>query len=96
MGTSIFEVNALLAGQAAAAQPQTATTAATPTVQQPPKSGPTTDTVQISEGAQVRLLKSHGQTVEQIAANTALSAQTVNSYLGITEPAATTVAASKK
>ena len=97
MGT-IFEVNALLGGpgQAAVAQPQTTTTAATPTVQQPTQTDPTTDTVQISEGAQVRLLKNQGQTVEQIALSTALSTQTVNSYLGITQPAAPTVAASNK
>ena len=97
MGT-IFEVNALLGGpgQATVAQPQTTTAAATPTVQQPTQTDPTTDTVQISEGAQVRLLKNQGQTVEQIALSTALSTQTVNSYLGITQPAAPTVAASNK
>jgi hypothetical protein len=98
MATSIFEVNAVLggAGQAPAAQPQTTTTAATPTVQQPTKTDRTPDTVQISEGAQVRLLKNQGQTVEQIAVTTALSTQTVDSYLGITQPAAPAVAASNK
>jgi len=98
MGTSIFEVNALLGGpaQATAAPPQTTTTPATPTVQHPTKIDPTVDTVKLSEGAQVRSLKTQGQTVEQIAVSTALSTQTVNSYLGITQPAAPTVAASNK
>src|SRR6202035_5567269 len=56
MGTSIFEVNALLGGpaQATAAPPQTTTTPAAPTVQHPTKIDPSVDTVKLSEGARVR------------------------------------------
>jgi hypothetical protein len=97
MATSIFQVNAVLGGAgASAAQPQTTTTPATATVQQPTQTDRATDSVQISEGAQVRLLKNQGQTVEQIAVSTALSTQTVDSYLGITQPAAPAVTASNK
>jgi hypothetical protein len=57
---------------------------------------PPTDTVKLSDRAQVRLLKTQGQTVSQIAVSTALTTETVNSYLGITQAPAPTVAASKK
>jgi hypothetical protein len=57
---------------------------------------PTADTVKLSDGAQVRLLKTQGQTVSQIAVNTALTTETVNSYLGITQAPVPNVAASKE
>jgi len=62
-------------------------------VQQPTQTEPTGDTVRLSDGAQVRLLKTQGQTVAQIAISTALSTETVNSYLGITQAPLPTVAA---
>jgi hypothetical protein len=54
------------------------------------------DTVKLSDGAQVRLLKTQGQTIAEIAINTALSAEAVNSYLGITQALLPTAAAIKK
>jgi hypothetical protein len=83
------------AAQATAVQPQTTTTAAAP-VKPPTKLEPAGDTVKLSPRAQVRFLKTQGQTVAQIAVNTALSAATVNSYLGITAAPVSTVAASNK
>jgi len=68
----------------AAAPPQAARTPTAP-VRQLAKIEPTEDTVKLSPGAQVRLLKTQGQSVAQIVVNTALSTQTVNSYLGITQ-----------
>jgi hypothetical protein len=88
-GGTAFDFGA--AAQAAPAQQQTTTTPAA-SVHQPTGTG---DTVKISDGAQVRLLKTLGQTVAEIAVNTALSTQTVNSYLGITQ-APPTVATSGK
>lgn len=61
----------------------------------PARIEPTQDTVKLSDGAQVRLLKTQGQTVSEIAIKTALSTETVNSYLGITQAPAPTVAAKK-
>jgi len=63
-------------------------------VERPTKIAPTQDTVKLSDGAQVRLLKTQGQTVSEIAVNTALTTEVVNSYLGIT-PAPPAVSASK-
>jgi hypothetical protein len=79
----------------ATASPQ-ATTAPAAAARQPAKLDPAEgDTVKLSDGAHVRLLKTLGQTVSEIAVNTALSTQTVNSYLGITQ-APSTVATSGK
>jgi hypothetical protein len=64
-------------------------------VQRPAKIEPTQDTVKLSARAQVRLLKTQGQTVSEIAINTALTAATVNGYLGIAQ-AQPAVVASKK
>jgi predicted nucleic acid-binding Zn ribbon protein len=89
-GGTAFDFGA--AAQATAAQPQTTTTS----VKQPTKIEPTGDTVRISPGAQVRLLRTQGQTVTEIAINTALSAEVVNNYLGIAPPLAPTVTASNK
>jgi hypothetical protein len=62
-----------------------ATTAQPPApVQQPIRTAPTRDTVKLSDGAQVRALRTQGQTVPEIATTLALSAQIVNSYLGVT------------
>jgi hypothetical protein len=82
------------AAQATAAQPQTTTTP-TASVRQPTKIEPTGDTVRISPGAQVRLLRTQGQTVTEIAINTALSAEVVNNYLGIAPPLAPVAASNK-
>jgi|HubBroStandDraft_6_1064221.scaffolds.fasta_scaffold704925_2 hypothetical protein len=65
-------------------QPQNVTAPA-PSVQQAINLESAADTVSLSDGAQIRLLRTQGQTVPQIAANTALSTQAVNSYLGIAE-----------
>lgn len=91
-GGTAFDFGA--AAQAAAVQPQT-TTASAP-VRQPARVEPVVDTVKLSAGAQVRLLRTQGQTVAQIALRTSLSAETVNSYLGITQAPASSVVASKK
>jgi len=64
-------------------------------VQRPSTVQPTADTVKLSEGAQVRLLKTQGQTVSEIVINTALTTDAVNSYLGIA-PAPTAPAAASK
>ncbi|HXM21735.1 MAG TPA: hypothetical protein VN948_10775 [Terriglobales bacterium] len=82
------------AAQATAPQPQTTTTPAA-SVQQPTKIEPTVDTVKLPVSAEVRLLKTQGQTVAQIAVSTGLSAQAVNSYLGIAQIPLPTVAATK-
>ena len=86
-GGTAFDFGA--AAQVTAPQP-------TASVQRPTKIAPTQDTVKLSDGAQVRLLKTQGQTVSEIAINTALTTETVNSYLGITQAPAPAVAASKK
>jgi hypothetical protein len=97
MVTAISGGTAFDFGAAAqAATPQHETTA-TPvaSVKQAAKIEPS-DTVRLSPGAHVRLLKTQGQTVAEIAVSTALSAQTVNSYLGITPAPLPAVAASTK
>jgi hypothetical protein len=92
-GGTAFDFGA--AAQAAAAQPQTTPTPAEP-AKQPIRIDPIADTVKLSPSAQVRLLKTQGQTVPEIAINTALSAQTVDSYLGIPQASLPAVAASGK
>jgi hypothetical protein len=92
-GATAFDFGA--AAQATAPQPQAAT-APVASVKQPPKIAPTEDTVKLSPAAQVRLLRTLGQTVTEIAISTALSAEAVNSYLGITPAPPPTVAASGK
>ena len=84
-------------GAAAQAAPERETTA-TPiaSVKQPAGVEPVADTVKLSPGAHVRLLKTQGQTVAEIALSTALTAETVNSYLGITPAPIPTVAASNQ
>jgi len=91
-GGTAFDFGA--AAQATAAQPQTTPTPEAP--KQPTRVEPIVDTVKLSPSAQVRLLKTQGQTVPEIAINTALSTQTVNGYLGITQLPPPTVAASGK
>jgi hypothetical protein len=92
-GGTAFDFGA--AAQATAAQLQTASAVAAP-VKPPTNIEPTRDIVKLSPGAQVRFLKTQGQTVAEIAVTTALSAQTVNSYLGITQALPPPVAASNK
>jgi len=90
-GGTAFDFGA--AAQAVAAQPQTTTASA----RQPTKIETTGgDTVRLSDGAQVRLMSSQGETVAEIVINTALSTQAVNSYLGITQASAPPAAASSK
>jgi hypothetical protein len=76
------------------AQPQATTAPAAPAKQ--PTSIESADTVRLSDSAQVHLLRTQGQTVAQIAISTALTAQTVDSYLGISQAAPPPVAASNK
>ena len=78
-GGTAFDFGA--AAQVPAAQTQTTTSVAS--VKQPAGVEPVADTVKLSPVAQVRLLRTQGQTVSEIAINTALSPETVNSYLGI-------------
>lgn len=93
-GGTAFDFGA--AAQAAAVQPQI-TTANTASARQPTKIDTTDgDTVKLSEGAQVRLMSSQGETVSEIVINTALSTQAVNSYLGRTQAPAPPGAASNK
>ena len=90
-GGTAFDFGA--AAQAATVQPQTTTASA----RQPSKIETTSgDTVKLSDGAQVRLMSSHGETVAEIVINTALSTQAVNSYLGISQAPAPRAAASNK
>jgi len=91
-GGTAFDFGA--AAQATAAPPQTQAPAIS--VKQPANIKPTEDTVKLSAGAQVRLLRTQGQAVSEIAVNTALSTETVNSYLGITQAPPPTVTASNK
>jgi hypothetical protein len=85
-------------GAAAQAPPAQRETAIAPvaSAKQPAGVEPVADTVKLSPGANVRLLKTQGQTVAEIAVSTALSAETVNSYLGITPAPLPTVATSNK
>jgi hypothetical protein len=91
-GATAFDFGA--AAQATAAQRETATTPVA-SVKQPAGVEPIADTVKLSPGAHVRLLKTQGQTAAQIAVSTALSAQTVDSYLGIEQAPSPPVAVSK-
>jgi hypothetical protein len=91
-GGTAFDFGA--AAQTTAAQTE-ATTAPAATAKQPTKIESATDTVRLSDNPQVHLLRTRGQTVAQIAISTALTAQTVDSYLGITQ-AVPPVAASNK
>jgi hypothetical protein len=90
-GGTAFDFGA--AAQTTAAQ--TEATTAPATAKQPTKIEPAGDTVRLSDRAQVHLLRTQGQTVAQIATSTALTAQAVDSYLGITQ-APPPVAASNK
>jgi hypothetical protein len=85
-GGTAFDFGA--AAQASAPQPVAS-------VQRPTKIERAEDTVKLSDGAQVRLLKTQGQTVSEIAINTALSAETVNGYLGIRQAPPPSVTAKK-
>jgi hypothetical protein len=94
MATSISVGTAFDFGAAAqAGAAQTPTTTSVAAVKQPAGVEPVADTVRLSPSAQVRLLRTQGQTVSEIAISTALSAEAVNSYLGITQAA---IAASTK
>ena len=81
------------AAQAAPVQPQTTTA---PTGQPAKIEASGGDTVKLSQGAQVRLMRSQGETVAEIVINTALSTQAVNSYLGITSAPAPPAGATNK
>jgi len=88
-GGTAFDFGA--AAQAIAPQPQTIATVAP--VKQPAK---IEDTVKLSDQAQVRLLKTQGQTVSAISVLTNLSTQAVDSYLGISAAPPATVTVSQK
>jgi len=92
-GGTAFDFGA--AAQATAAQPQTTPAPAAHT-KIPTRIEPAADTVKLSPSAQVRLLKTQGETIPQIAINTALSAEAVDGYLGITQALPATVAAGNK
>lgn len=92
-GGTAFDFGA--AAQAPASQRETATTPVA-SARQPAGVEPVADTVKLSPGAQVRLLRTQGQTVAEIVVSTTLSAQTVNSYLGITAAPLPTVTTSNK
>src|SRR5271169_5035639 len=92
-GGTAFDFGA--AAQAPAPQRETATTPVA-SVNQPAGVEPVADTVKLSAGAHVRLLRTQGQTVTEIAVNTALSAEAVNGYLGITPAPLPTVTTSNK
>jgi hypothetical protein len=81
-GGTAFDFGA--AAQANAAQTPR-TTKSVASVKQPAGVEPVADTVKLSPGTQVRLLRTQGQSVAEIAINTSLSAEAVNSYLGITQ-----------
>jgi hypothetical protein len=87
-GGTAFDFGA--AAQLPAAQPQATT------VKPLTKIESTRDTVKLSDDAQVRLLKTQGQTVSQISVITNLSTKAVDGYLGITSAPVATINASKK
>jgi hypothetical protein len=66
----------------------TATPASAPsgTTQQEPKTSAPTDTVRLSQAAQVHLLKQQGQLLSQIAVSLSIPIATVDSYLGVQAP----------
>jgi hypothetical protein len=80
MATPITGGTAFNFGEAA----QTTATQPPVPVPQPIRTAPPQDTVRLSDGAHVRALRTQGLTVAEIALNLALSAQVVNSYLGVT------------
>lgn len=90
-GGNAFDFGA--AAQTTAAQPQTTTAAAS--ASQPIRIEPAA-TVKLSNDAQVRLLRTEGQSVPEISVITDLSTQAVDGYLGITQAPPPTVAASNK
>ena len=92
-GGTAFDFGA--AAQTTAAQTE-ATTAPAATAKQPTKIEPASDSVKLSDRAQVHLLRTQGQTVAQIATSTDLTAQAVDSYLGIAQAPVPSVAASNK
>ena len=92
-GGTAFDFGA--AAQTTAAQTE-ATTDPAATAKQPTKIEPASDTVRLSDRAQVHLLRTQGQTVAQIATSTDLTAQAVDSYLGIAQAPVPSVAASNK
>lgn len=91
-GGTAFDFGA--AAQVTAAQSQTTTT--TPPVKNTPKIKLEPDTVKLSDHAEVRLLKTQGQSVSEISILTNLSTQAVDSYLGINSAPPAAVTASKK
>jgi hypothetical protein len=91
-GGTAFDFGA--AAQATTVRPET--TAPAISVKQPAKIVHTGDTVRLSPSAQVRLLKTQGQTAAQIAISLALSSQTVDGYLGIAQAPLPAVVVSKK
>lgn len=98
MATPITGGTTLDSGAAARATVAASQTTARPaaTVQQPIKLEPAGDTVKLSDRAQVRLLRTQGQSISQISAITDLSTQAVDGYLGLTSAPTPTAAANTK
>jgi hypothetical protein len=69
--------------EVAATQPRNSGTT-TETVHEPARVAPSTDTVKLSADAQIHLLQTQGQTIDQIAVTLNLSPQLVATYLGTT------------
>jgi hypothetical protein len=76
-------LSTLTASSAAPAAPALAPAA---TTQADPKAAASTDTVKLSQAAQVHLLKQQGQLLSQIATNLSIPIATVDGYLGIQAP----------
>jgi len=96
MATPISGATAFAFGEAAQTDtPQTQTPQVT-SGKQPAQTEFARDSINLSDGTQVQLLRRQGQTVAEIAINTALSTQAVNSYLGISEAAPPPVAVINK
>jgi hypothetical protein len=68
---------------ASAAPPVSAPSA---TTQPDPETAASTDTLKLSQAAQVHLLKQQGQLLSQIATNLSIPIATVDGYLGIQAP----------
>jgi hypothetical protein len=55
---------------------------------------PQEDTVRISAAAQVKVLQTQGESISEIAANTGLSTEEINDYLGISAASQSTAVSS--
>ena len=83
-------ISGSLSSQSAVAPPSPAESTATEVVSKPVSA--IGDTVKLSQAAQVHQLKQQGQALSQIAENLGISVASVDGYLGVTVPKATSVA----